>query len=1094
MEDAVSYSSVDSSGVDEFVLINTEPKLRIQGNGGPCELERRLDEVLTDDLSGVTLPQSGLPSIPPTAASKMTETEGIVVVGTEAGAADAGTEAGAADAAVKLINSETGCDESTSQAVTGVANVVNNSADVNKEGDSDSTALSGLSLDAGECIIFSSVTYLGSAAVNAPRSETEINRNVAILNEQSQMAIPITLSVPNHSEGIVHLLDPAGNCEISSYPIHRILFCAKGPIDSPEAKCFAFTCSHGDNAETAIFQCHVFRCDAPEANVGKILYSFATAFRRVPKSLSPSTMESNVGDVSLSNVFKFNVAVEFKELDSKGNFVACPKDKNIFKLRCNVEKRIMIIVTQISGSRELKIERCFGLLLSPGRNVKDSDMHLIDMVSMGTGAEQRSNVISANWDPTDPNFTILNTETPKDSRVFMTIAVDLVIEGIQEPVRFLVETKAKLFPSNERFWYFSTKPHIEQFLLKLRQVESVSSSMYKSVTAQYEVVSIESQSELDRKKSNFSLMLSPGKIPPLSDVNSPQDDAEESDGDEPLLSGSGFVSKDVTDENLLEAWHDALTRWHQNLRQRPKQIHVLVRKGIPEALRGEVWQLLSGCTDNSEMLESYRVLITKDSPSEQVILRDINRTFPAHDYFKDAGGVGQDSLYKISKAYSVYDDEINYCQGVSFLAAALLLHMPEEQAFCVLVKIMFDYGLRDLFKQNFEELHLKFYQLERLLQDQLPDLFDHFMDLGLEAHMYASQWFLTLFTAKFPLFVVFHILDLFICEGKETIFSVALALLKTSRKDLLALDFEGVLKYFRVQLPKRYRSEESARDLINVAVSLKVNVKKLKRYEKEYIALKEVTMMQEDPIERLQRENKRLLEANMRLEQENDDLAHELVTSKISLRKDLDETEDKCDMLNKELLQTRSQLIETEEEMKRLEMESQQLKEVCRRELDRSESESARNQTITADYKQICSQLSERLEKQQAGHKDELNRIKTQIQNCEVCGKLFTSDGQLSSVPSHSTTSDSLNPELLDKERIIRELELELAQTKLALVESECKNQDVVHQLNSAVIEIQASKNTWFQKTLTSLKEVTTTKTGKDGKEMKELTRKDSVN
>lgn len=45
-----------------------------------------------------------------------------------------------------------------------------------------------------------------------------------------------------------------------------------------------------------------------------------------------------------------------------------------------------------------------------------------------------------------------------------------------------------------------------------------------------------------------------------------------------------------------------------------------------------------------------------------------------------------------------------------------LLQMPEEQAFSVLVKIMFDYGLRELFKQNFEDLHCKFYQLERLMQ------------------------------------------------------------------------------------------------------------------------------------------------------------------------------------------------------------------------------------------------------------------------------------------------------------------------------------------------------------------------------------------
>lgn len=39
----------------------------------------------------------------------------------------------------------------------------------------------------------------------------------------------------------------------------------------------------------------------------------------------------------------------------------------------------------------------------------------------------------------------------------------------------------------------------------------------------------------------------------------------------------------------------------------------------------------------------------------------------------------------------------------------------------------------------------------------------------------------------------------------------------------------------------------------------------------------------------LQRENRRLQEASMRLEQENDDLAHELVTSKIALRNDLDQ-------------------------------------------------------------------------------------------------------------------------------------------------------------------------------------------------------------
>lgn len=86
-----------------------------------------------------------------------------------------------------------------------------------------------------------------------------------------------------------------------------------------------------------------------------------------------------------------------------------------------------------------------------------------------------------------------------------------------------------------------------------------------------------------------------------------------------------------------------------------------------------------------------------------------------------------------------------------------------------------------------------------------------------------------------------------------------------------------------------------------------------------------------------------------------------------------------------------------------------------------------------------------------------------------------------------------IDPNVLEKERIIRELELELAQTKLALVESECKNQDLVHQLNSAMVELQTSKSTWFQKTLTSFKEVTA-KVNKDNKDGKEMARKDSLN
>ncbi|XP_070107821.1 rab GTPase-activating protein 1 isoform X7 [Equus przewalskii] len=494
----------------------------------------------------------------------------------------------------------------------------------------------------------------------------------------------------------------------------------------------------------------------------------------------------------------------------------------------------------------------------------------------------------------------------------------------------------------------------------------------------------------------------------------------------------------------------------------------------------------------------------QESPQDSAITRDINRTFPAHDYFKDTGGDGQDSLYKICKAYSVYDEEIGYCQGQSFLAAVLLLHMPEEQAFSVLVKIMFAYGLRELFKQNFEDLHCKFYQLERLMQEYIPDLYNHFLDISLEAHMYASQWFLTLFTAKFPLYMVFHIIDLLLCEGISVIFNVALGLLKTSKDDLLLTDFEGALKFFRVQLPKRYRSEENAKKLMELACNMKISQKKLKKYEKEYHTMREQQAQQEDPIERFERENRRLQEANMRLEQENDDLAHELVTSKIALRKDLDnmkslklrevlndlskrhmvreqwEAEEKADALNKELLMTKQKLIDAEEEKRRLEEESAQLKEMCRRELDKAESEIKKNSSIIGDYKQICSQLSERLEKQQTANKVEIEKIRQKVDDCERCREFFNKEGRIKGISSAKEVLDEDTDE--EKETLnnqLREMELELAQTKLQLVEAECKIQDLEHHLGLALNEVQAAKKTWFNRTLSSIK----TATGVQGKE-----------
>ncbi|XP_010572737.1 PREDICTED: TBC1 domain family member 1 isoform X4 [Haliaeetus leucocephalus] len=146
-----------------------------------------------------------------------------------------------------------------------------------------------------------------------------------------------------------------------------------------------------------------------------------------------------------------------------------------------------------------------------------------------------------------------------------------------------------------------------------------------------------------------------------------------------------------------------------------EKIHSAVGQGVPRHHRGEIWKFLAEQYHLKHQFPSkqppkdtpYKELLKQLTSQQHAILIDLGRTFPTHPYFSAQLGAGQLSLYNILKAYSLLDQEVGYCQGLSFVAGVLLLHMSEEDAFKMLKFLMFDMGLRKQYRPDMTILQME---------------------------------------------------------------------------------------------------------------------------------------------------------------------------------------------------------------------------------------------------------------------------------------------------------------------------------------------------------------------------------------------------
>ncbi|XP_032882747.1 TBC1 domain family member 1 isoform X6 [Amblyraja radiata] len=312
-----------------------------------------------------------------------------------------------------------------------------------------------------------------------------------------------------------------------------------------------------------------------------------------------------------------------------------------------------------------------------------------------------------------------------------------------------------------------------------------------------------------------------------------------------------------------------------------ENIHMAMGQGVPRHHRGEIWKLLAEQHQLRYQLPAkqqpkntpYQELLKQLTSQQHAILIDLGRTFPTHPYFTTQLGAGQLSLYNLLKAYSLLDPEVGYCQGLSFVAGILLLHMSEEDAFQMLKFLMYDMGLRRQYRPDMIILQIQMYQLSRLLHDYHRDLYCHFEENEISPSLYAAPWFLTVFASQFPLGFVARVFDMIFLQGSEVIFKVALSLLRSHKPLILQHEsLESIIDFIKSTLPNLglVQMEKTINQVFGMDLS-----KQLQAYEVEYHVLQDElidsspTMTENERLEKLEK-------INNSLRKQNSDLLEEL--------------------------------------------------------------------------------------------------------------------------------------------------------------------------------------------------------------------------
>uniref|UniRef100_A0A673WBU3 TBC1 domain family member 8B n=1 Tax=Salmo trutta TaxID=8032 RepID=A0A673WBU3_SALTR len=218
-----------------------------------------------------------------------------------------------------------------------------------------------------------------------------------------------------------------------------------------------------------------------------------------------------------------------------------------------------------------------------------------------------------------------------------------------------------------------------------------------------------------------------------------------------------------------------------------KKTRDLIVRGVPEALRGELWMLFSGAVNDMAINPGYYSEIVDQSLGTSTLAtdeieRDLHRSLPEHPAFQSDTGIS--ALRRVLTAYAYRNPKIGYCQAMNILTSVLLLYAKEEEAFWLLVAIC-ERMLPDYFNRRIIGALVDQAVFEELIRMHLTQLTEHMTDLTFFSSVSLS-WFLTLFISVLPIESAVNVVDCFFYDGIKAILQLGLAVLDYNMEGLIS--------------------------------------------------------------------------------------------------------------------------------------------------------------------------------------------------------------------------------------------------------------------------------------------------------------------